>query len=179
MKRDFRSLTAQEALHVAMFIEERNAGIYHQLGEVFAELRDGESLEIARAFWEMAAEERHHESLLQKRYVERFGMRPCHITEDEIRELVEVPRLEGQVFDATKAGPLPRQRAFEVAERAETQALDFYKTLAEITADARMRAVYREFMEFESAHCEWVKRKLAEEKAAGRRPRFSKPDEIA
>ena len=37
MKRDFASLSAQEALHVAIFIEERNADIYHQLAEMFAE----------------------------------------------------------------------------------------------------------------------------------------------
>ena len=49
MKRDFASLSAQEALHVAIFIEERNAEIYHQFAEMFAEFRDPESLEIAAA----------------------------------------------------------------------------------------------------------------------------------
>ena len=45
MKRDFASLTAQEALHVAIFVEERNAEIYHQFAEMFAEFHDPESLE--------------------------------------------------------------------------------------------------------------------------------------
>src|SRR6516164_7254022 len=60
MKRDFASLSTQEALHVAIFIEERNAEIYHQFAEMFAEFRDPESLEIAAAFWDMATEERKH-----------------------------------------------------------------------------------------------------------------------
>jgi len=54
VKRDFVSLHAQEALHVAIFIEERNANIYHQFSEMFAEFRDPESLEMAAAFWEMS-----------------------------------------------------------------------------------------------------------------------------
>jgi hypothetical protein len=54
VKRDFVSLNAQEALHVAIFIEERNANIYRQFSEMFAEFRDPESLEMAAAFWEMS-----------------------------------------------------------------------------------------------------------------------------
>ena len=34
MKRDFAALSAQEAVHVAIFIEERNAEIYHQFAEI-------------------------------------------------------------------------------------------------------------------------------------------------
>ena len=68
MKREFASLTPPEALHVAIFIEERNAAIYHQFAELFAEFHDPESLEIAATFWDMASEERQHGTLLQKRY---------------------------------------------------------------------------------------------------------------
>jgi len=58
MKRQFTSLTPQEALHVAIFIEERNSELYHRFAEMFVEFRDVESLEIASVFWDMAAEER-------------------------------------------------------------------------------------------------------------------------
>ena len=80
LKRYFASLTPQEALHVAAFIEERNAEIYHQFAELFAEFHDPESLEIASTFWDMAAEERNHGTELQKRYFDRYGTRPCAIT---------------------------------------------------------------------------------------------------
>ena len=93
MKRDFASLTAQEALHVAIFIEERNAEIYTQFAELFAEFRDAESLQIAQVFHEMAEEERHHGTMLQERYFERYGTQHCIITEENIRELIEVPKL--------------------------------------------------------------------------------------
>ena len=35
MRRTFASLNAQEALHVAIFIEERNAAIYRRFAEMF------------------------------------------------------------------------------------------------------------------------------------------------
>ena len=57
MKRSFISLTPQEALHVAVFIEERNAEVYHRFAEMFVEFRDVQSLEIASVFWDMAAED--------------------------------------------------------------------------------------------------------------------------
>jgi rubrerythrin len=89
VKRNFASLAAQEALHVAIFIEERNATIYREFSEMFAEFRDPESLEIAAAFWEMSNEERGHGTNLQKRYFERYGTRPCAMTEEDISDFIE------------------------------------------------------------------------------------------
>ena len=42
MQRAFSTLNAQEALHIAIFIEERNADIYHRFAEMFAEFHDAE-----------------------------------------------------------------------------------------------------------------------------------------
>jgi rubrerythrin len=165
MKRDFVSLSAQEALHVAIFIEERNAEIYHQFAEMFAEFHEPESLEVASAFWDMANEERQHGTLLQKRYFDRYGTRPCTVTEDDIRDLIEVPRLEnGDIFTISKlkVGRSPREMAFEIALAAEQNALRFYRRLAETTTDPDLRQVYSEFSEFEEDHTEWLERKLAE-----------------
>lgn len=165
MKRDFASLNAQEALHVAIFIEERNAEIYHQFAEMFAEFRDPESLEIAAAFWDMATEERKHGTLLQKRYFDRFGTRPCAVTEEDIRDFIEVPRLEnGDIFTISrlKVGRSPRQMALEVALASEMNAQRFYARLTEITADEELKALYREFVEFEAGHSDWLERKVSE-----------------
>jgi rubrerythrin len=163
MKRNFRSLSAREALHVAIFIEERNAEIYHRFGETFAEFRDAASLEIAHAFWDMAAEERDHGHLLAKRYRSRYGVRACHMTDDDVRELIEIPRLNVEILLSTgrisRAPELP-QKALEVALEAEHQALIFYEKLAAVTRDTRMRAVYHEFADFEGEHLKWIKKKL-------------------
>jgi rubrerythrin len=165
MKRDFASLTAQEALHVAIFIEERNAEIYHQFAEMFAEFRDPESLEIASTFWDMATEERKHGTLLQKRYFDRYGTRPCAVTEDDIRDFIEAPRLEnGDIFTISrlKVGRSPRQMALEIAIAAEQNAFRFYSHLSETTENEDMRSLYREFAGFEGDHTAWLERKVAE-----------------
>ena len=165
MKRDFASLSPQEALHVAVFIEERNAKIYHQFAEMFSEFRDPDSLEIASTFWEMAAEERRHGTLLQKRYFDLYSTRACCMTEDDICDLIEVPRLEsGDIFAITKvkAGRSPRELALETAAMAEQGAVRFYRRLAEITTDAEMRALYLEFVDFEIGHTDWIQQKVVE-----------------
>ena len=163
-KRTFAALTAQEALHVAIFIEERNAGIYTDFAEMFAEFREPESLEIAAAFWDMANDERRHGTMLQQRYMDRFGTRPCAVTEDDIAELIEVPRLEnGELFTIGKlrVGRSPREMALEVAAAAEESAIRFYRRLAESTKDPELKALYQEFVELESNHGNWLDQKIA------------------
>lgn len=165
MKREFSSLNPQEALHVAIFIEERNAEIYHQFAEMFAEFRDPESLEIASAFWDMATEERKHGTSLQKRYFDRYGTRPCAMTEEDISDFIEVPRLEnGNIFTLSKlkVGRSPREMALEIAMAAEQNAVRFYNRLCEITVEDDLRTFYREFVEFEAGHSDWLEKKLSE-----------------
>lgn len=165
MKREFSSLNPQEALHVAIFIEERNAEIYHQFAEMFAEFRDPESLEIASAFWDMATEERKHGTSLQKRYFDRYGTRPCAMTEEDISDFIEVPRLEnGNIFTLSKlkVGRSPREMALEIAMAAEQNAVRFYNRLCEITTEEDLRTFYREFVEFEAGHSDWIEKKLSE-----------------
>ncbi len=162
MKRAFSSLSVQEALHVAIFIEERNASLYHRFAEMFVEFRDLESLEIAGVFWDMAVEENHHSTRLQQLYTERFGTSSCAVTEEDIVDMIEVPRLEdgnvlsGDPRDATSA----RERALQVALAAEQNARKFYAGLAEHTPDSKLRRLYQELAEFETDHVEFLERKL-------------------
>jgi rubrerythrin len=165
VKRSFASLTAQEALHVAVFIEERNADIYRQFAEMFAEFRDPESLEIATAFWDLFNEERRHGSMLQQRYYDRFGSSSCAITEEDISDLIEVPHLEdGEIFASpqVREGRSPRQRAFLVALTAEQSAARFYRNLAESTSDEDLRSFYQELADMESNHTGWLESRANE-----------------
>ncbi len=169
MKRTFSSLTEQEALQVAVFIEERNAEIYHRFAEMFVEFRDSESLEMASVFWEMAAEERRHSTLLQENYQEAYGMKACALTDEDVYELVELPRLEeGNVFAETVTdGPGPRERALQVALKAETGARSFYHGLLETTREPRQRLLFSSLAEFEDEHVSYLERKLVEASKKG------------
>lgn len=168
MKRAFASLTPQEVLHVAIFIEERNAELYHRFAEMFVEFRDVQSLEIATVFWDMAVEERQHSTRLQERYTQRYGNASCSLTEEDLQEIVELPRLEdGEIFDDSSdpAKPNPREKAFRVALVAENGARQFYAELAQSTRDPQLRKLYAEMAEFEDGHVEFLEKKLAQSSA--------------
>ena len=163
MKRSFISLSPQEALHVAIFIEERNAELYHRFAEMFVEFRDVESLEIAGVFWDMAVEEHHHSTRLQTLFGERFGNSACSVTEEDIHEFIEVPSLDDGNVLKQVASPVPaRERALQVALKAEQAARKFYADITEHTTDAKLRKLYRELAEFETDHVEFLERKLSE-----------------
>jgi rubrerythrin len=130
---------------------------------------------VAAAFWEMSNEERGHGTILQGRYFDRYGTQPCAVTEDDISDFIEVPRLEnGRIFsvDEVKASRSPREMALEIAAAAEDGAIGFYKSLAEICPDADLRTLYQEFVDFEANHSGWLGRKLAQvRQTAGGSPR--------
>ncbi len=168
MQRPFASLNSQEALHAAIFVEERNAGVYHRFAEMFTEFRDADSLEIASVFWDMAVEEKRHSSALQEKYEERFGSGSCTLTEEDLQEMIEVPKLEDA--DVFAARPMPqniaRERALQVALAAETSAHDFYSKLVKQTEDASLRRLYNELSVMEDAHVVYLQRVLAESSAS-------------
>jgi rubrerythrin len=163
MKRAFSSLNPQEALHAAIFIEERNAEVYHRFAEMFTEFRDAESLEIASVFWDMAVEEKRHSGILQVRYQERYGNGRCSLTEEDLQDMIEVPRLEdGDVFasgETTKTGA--RDRALQVALAAEKNAHDYYAKLVEQTEDGPLRRLYTELSMMEEGHVNYLQNMLA------------------
>src|SRR3954469_11261907 len=163
MKRDFASLTAQEALHVAIFIEERNAEIYTQFAELFAEFRDPESVQIAQVFHDMAEEERHHGTMLQERYFERYGTQHCVITEEDIRDLIEVPKMDnGELFAIVRSNTsqAPKYKALEIALIAEEGAQKFYSRLIPQTTDEALSRIYSELAEFEDGHSRFLREKI-------------------
>ncbi len=163
MKRPFASLNPQEALRVAIFIEQRNADIYRRLGEMFVEFGDPESTEMSGVFWEMAVEERNHAALLQRKYADSYGDASCSLTEEDLLEFIEVPDLRaGDVFPAGELEKGEAQRrALQVALDAEMSAQQFYKTLADNTSEGPLRQLYRELAQMEDTHVGHIRRRLA------------------
>ena len=169
MTRVFSSLNAQEALQIAIFIEERNAAIYQRFAEMFNEFGDPESLEISNVFWDMSVEEIRHSVLLQGKYRDHYGDTKCDLTEEDLHELIEVPKLESsEVFDAVEAVMAePRQRALRVALDAEKSAHDFYARLAGTTEDSNLRRLYAELSTMEDGHVSYLQGLLAVSTTAG------------
>ncbi len=169
MIRQFSSLNPQEALHVAILIEERNAGIYQRYAEMFSEFRDPESLEVSNVFWDMSVEENRHSYLLKGSYRERYGDAPCSLTEEDLRDMIEVPKLEGSdIFEAVEsvlAGP--RQRALRVALDAEKSAQNFYVELVNRTDDEALRRLYIELSTMEDSHVTYLQGMLTASDLSG------------
>jgi len=166
MQRSFVSLSPQEALQVAISIEDRNAELYHRFAEMFTEFADDESLEIAAVFWEMAVEERGHSSLLQQKYAERYGDAVCLVTEHDVVEIVEVPKLDdGDVFAAPERRIPARVRALNVALQAELGAQKFYGKLVEQTPKGPLRDLFQELAQMEDGHVGYLETKLAQDSA--------------
>jgi rubrerythrin len=161
MKRSFRSLLPQEALHVAIFIEERNAEIYHNFAELFSSFGDSTSREVAGVLWDMAAEERHHSTLLQERYTAQYGQAACTLTDADVLEIIELPQLVGKEIFDTSSAAAARLHALRIALCAENQARDFYAGLVETATESALRALYEELSSFEAEHVEFLERKLA------------------
>ena len=167
MKRSFASLNPQEALHVAVFIEERNAELYQQFADMFTEFADSESLVIAGVFREMAAEEKEHSTKLQGLYMERFGTSSCSLTEEDLVELIEVPRLEQvDLFAAPDRNKVSaRERALQVALNAERSAQQYYADLVEQSEPGPLRQLYRELAEMEDGHVASLQQRMSSQTA--------------
>lgn len=164
MKRSFASLELFEALHVAIFIEERNARIYENFAEIFARFNDDEGQSITVTFREMAEQERSHSSQLQELYWKRFRNQPCALTDADIADVIEIPQLQDEE-ELTSRRLTPRQ-ALEVGLAAERQAHHFYSELAALTMEAPLRGLYWELASLERDHEELLERKLANMKNA-------------
>jgi rubrerythrin len=166
MQRSYASLSPQEVLQVAVSIEERNAELYHRFAEMFTEFGDKESQEIASVFWEMAVEERGHSWQLKQHYAELYGEYVPSITEHDLTEIVELPKLDdGDIFAAPNSGIPGRVRALNVALQAEHGAQQFYEKLVEQTPEGPLRDVFRYLGQMEDGHVTYLEQKLAKNQA--------------
>lgn len=147
---------------MAIFIEERNAQLYHRFAEMFVSFQDLASLDIAGILWDMAIEERHHSSLLQQRYTVKYGQASCAITDADISEMIELPQLDGSgVFNPNLDASDAKRHALEIALKAENMARAFYTELAQFAGDADLQALYVELAAFEEDHVRFLELRLS------------------
>ena len=161
MKRSFASLGPREALQVAIHIEQRNAGLYQQFAEMFCGLGDKESLEISTVFWEMAVEERGHHCLLYQKYAEQYGHSRSALTDDDLIEIIELPKLdEVEVFSARNNGLPARNLALQIALKAEISAQTYYTNLVDLTPEGPLRQIYVDLAQMEKSHATYLATKI-------------------
>ena len=95
--------------------------------------------------------------------MERCGTASCVFTEEDLVELIEVPRLEQvDFFPAPDRNEVcARDRALQVALNAERGAQKFYASLVEKTQPGPLRQLYRELAEMEDDHVASIEKRIS------------------
>ena len=167
MPRSFSSLSPAEVLQVAISIEDRNAGLYARFAEMFLEFGDPDSRQIAGVFQEMSVEEQGHRALLEEKYVANHGAAKQPLTEDELAELVEVPKLSSANVFSSASDVTARERALHCALQAEHNAHQFYEKLVEETPEGPLLKLFKELAQMEDGHVAFLEAKLETATAEG------------
>jgi rubrerythrin len=148
---DFERLSLQDALDLAIMIEEEAAERYEELA---AQMETHHTPEAAEFFSFMVVNETKHGQELSDRRKQLFGDAPRNVDSSMIWE-IEAPEYEKvRVF-------MTASDAFKVALQAEEKAYRFFESAVKHVADADVRALFEELKQEEIEHQELVKREMS------------------
>ena len=157
---DFSTLSLQDALDLAILIEEEAKERYDEFSE---QLRIHHTPEAAQFFTSMAGNEAKHGADLQMRRHQLFGDAPRRVTRAMLWD-VEAPE-----YDQSRMFMSARQ-AMDVALDCEIKATDFFADALAYVRDPDVRALFEELRAEEVEHQELVKSVMA------RLPEGDEPD---
>jgi rubrerythrin len=140
-RRQFKNLSEQEVLALAISSEEDDARIYRW----YAQRMRADYPQSARAFEEMAVEEDGHRASLVEEHRRRFGEAIPLIRREHVAGFYQ----RRPVWLIENLGP---QRIREEAARMEVEARDFYQRAAQRTSDAGTRQLLNRLAAAESGH---------------------------
>jgi rubrerythrin len=139
---DFTALSLQDALDLAILVEEEAQERYLEFVDQMEQHHTPEAAEFFRA---MARNEEKHGDALRQRREKLYGDAPRRVTREMLWD-IEAPE-----YDETRALMSARQ-AMAVALRAETKAHEFFiRALPHIT-DGEVRTLFEELRDEEVVH---------------------------
>ena len=148
---DFSTLSLQDALDLAILIEEEARDRYDEFAD---SLKTHHTTEAARFFTTMAGNEAKHGADLQMRRHQLFGDTPRRVTRAMLWD-VEAPD-----YDKSRMFMSPRM-AMEVALDSEIKAHDFFAAALGYIREPEVRALFEELRAEEIEHQELVKAVMA------------------
>jgi rubrerythrin len=148
---DFSQLTMQDALDLAILMEEEAKDRYE---EFTRQMELHHTPEAATFFRHMAQNEAKHGAQLSERRQHLFHDAPRRVTAGMLWE-VEAPE-----YDEARAFMTPRQ-AMETALRAEEKAHGFFVSALPRISDAGVKRLFEELRDEEVEHQNLVKKELA------------------
>jgi rubrerythrin len=151
MSIEFRTLTLQDALDLAVSIEEEAKERYDEfVRQVGGGRYPGDAADMFRL---MAGYEEKHAAQLAERRRELFGDAPRRITADQLDDVEAPDRGQPRVF-------MSARQALEVALAAEEKARDFFDGALRIVADPSVKALFEELRGEEEEHVRLVRDRL-------------------
>ena len=148
---DFERISLQDALDLAVLIEEEARDRYRELAE---QLTAHDTPDVAAFFTRMAKIEEHHRTELLGRRQTLFGNAPSSIDRSNLFD-VEAPG-----YDEARAFMGVRQ-ALETVLAAEVRAHDFFREALPRVKDPELKALFEELRLEEVHHQALVKAELA------------------
>ncbi len=148
---DFASLSLQDALDLAILIEEEAKERYEEFVD---QLELHHTADAAEFFRVMAANEKKHGEDLSRRRRTLFGDAPRRVTRAMLWDI------EAPDYDKTRAFMSVRQ-AMEVALQSEKKAYDFFDMTLPRVADPDVRKLFEDLRAEESHHQKLVKKELS------------------
>jgi len=148
---DFSTLSLQEALDLAILIEEEAEERYEEFRK---QMELHHTPEAAAFFGVMARNEAKHGAQLAERRDHLFADAPRRVTRAMLWD-VEAPE-----YDEARAFMSPRQ-AMQAALRAEEKAHAFFVAAVPRITDAAVKALFTELCKEEVEHQELVKKEIA------------------
>jgi rubrerythrin len=147
---DFGSLTLQDALDLAILIEEEARDRYEEFTKVVGGRYAGDAADMFRL---MASYETRHRAELAERRRARFGDAPLAVSREQLYD-VEAPDLgKPRVF-------MSARQALEVSLSSEEKAFEFFSSALPHVKDPEVRALFAELRDEERKHQELVRARL-------------------
>ena len=147
---DFSKLRANDALDMAIAIEDEGSYYYEQLADWIGDSNP----EVSDFFRRMSArEKRHHEQVVALREKLFAGKPSSHA--EKVSWGVEAPDFDAVPNDITL------RQAFDVAMDSETRAHDFYASAIEYAADDQIAELFEGLRASEADHQRLLKEEMA------------------
>ena len=147
---EFKKLSLQDALDLAILIEEEAKDRYEEFTRIVGGRYAGDASDMFR---EMAQNERKHGAELAARRAELFGDAPRRVTSDALVDVEAPDRGQPRVF-------MSARQAMEVALASEEKAYDFFDAALPNVTDPRVRTLFEELRGEELRHRQLVRARL-------------------
>ena len=147
---DFSKLKANDALDMAIAIEDEGSYYYEQLADWIGD----NNPEVSDFFRRMSVRERRHHDQVVALREKLFAGKPSSHAE-KVSWGVEAPDFESVPNDVTL------RQAFDVAMESETRAHDFYASAIEYAADEQIADLFEGLRQSEADHQRMLREEMA------------------